>query len=273
MEEIGNKQIEEFYNACTDMTNAKLILADAKIGKILKTIMSCSELISAVGETLVNFNFDVEFSKAQVKNELKQLHFQLPTDKNKLIALVFNVLSGIDTHQLDLHSFIRDFFVNEIGDMSYGFSNFVYSVIFPFRDALCSVVGIDIEEEKQDEKTDDLKEDEYNEDECDDEECECEEHQPESQNGILNEFFDDITTILTQIKESVNLDAKVKQDQKDDINITIDALFECIELCNLKIMNALLISLNNLLLNVKSVRFYSKELQERLVRFYDELEE
>lgn len=262
MEEINKRRIEDFYNACSDMINAKLILADAKIGKILKTITSSSDLISVVGETLINFNFDNEFSKAQVKNEMKTLYFELPEDKSKLVALVFGILSECDTHQLDLHDFIRDFFVNEIGDMSYGFTNFVYSVIFPFRDALCELAGFETESEKEEtEETEEI------EDEEDEEENEIVE------NNILTEFFDDITIILSQIKESVNLDYKVKTDLKDDVNITIDALMQSIELCNLKIMNALMISLNNLLSKIKSVRFYSEELKNRLLRFYDELED
>ena len=258
MENVMDKKIEEFYNACTDMTNAKLILADSKIGKILKCITSSSELISAVGETLINFNFESEFSKAQVKNELKTLYFKLPEEKTRLVALVYNILSAIDTHQLDLHSFIRDFFINEIGDLSYGFTNFVYTMIFPFRDALCEMVGCG-----------------ENKTEAYETENQTEEESEESveEQGVFVEFFDDLSTILTQIKEVVNVDPKVKEDRKCDINITIEALLTSIDICNLKILNALLISLNNLIAPIKSVRLYNQELQERLVRFYGELEE
>ncbi len=258
MENVMDKKIEEFYNACTDMTNAKLILADSKIGKILKCITSSSELISAVGETLINFNFESEFSKAQVKNELKTLYFKLPDDKTKLVALVYNILSAIDTHQLDLHSFIRDFFINEIGDLSYGFSNFVYTMIFPFRDALCDMVSYG-EKKAETCETEEITEEESDE--------------LIKKKGVFGEFFDDISTIFTQIKEIVNTDPKVKEDRKCDINITIEALLTSIDICNLKILNALLISLNNLIAPIKSIRFYNQELQERLIKFYSELEE
>jgi len=257
MAENNNEKIEEFYNACCDMLNAKLILADVKISRILKTVMDSSDLISTIGETLINFNFDNEFSKAQVKNEMTTLYFELPSEKEKIIALVFGILSECDTHQIDLLSFIKDFFVDDSGDMSKGFTNFVCYVIFPFRDALCEMVGFSVKKEEEKVEEEEMSSENKEEQKVD--------------KGVLNEFFDDVTTILTQIKESVNLDRKVKPDRKDELNITIDALLQSIELCNLKIMNALMISLNNLLQPIKSVRFYNNELQQRLVRFYSEL--
>lgn len=253
MAEENKGKIEEFYNSCTDLLNAKLILADAKISKILKSVMASSDLISVIGETLVNFNFDNEFSKAQVKNEMTTLYFQLPSEKEKIVALVFGMLSECDTHQLDLHGFIKDFFVDEDEDMSKGFADFVHSVVFPFRDALCEMAGYSVKQEQKVEEKD----------------MEVQEEQVDK--GVLHAFFDDITVILTQIKESVSLDRKVKPDRRDELNITIDALLQSIELCNLKIMNALMISLNYLLQPIKSVRFYNMELQERLVRFYSEM--
>lgn len=250
MEEQRGK-IADFYYACCDMVDTKLILADAKISKILKTISVSSELISAVGETLINFNFDIEFSKAQIKNESTTFYFQLPADREKTIALIFQMLSAFDTHQLDLHSFIKDFFVTEVENMSIGFTNFVYTIILPFRDALCEKIGFSEPKEKEDIGVDKM---ENNEDK-----------------DFLGDFFDDITVILTQIRESVNIDPKIKSDRRDELNITIDALMQSIELYNLKIMNALMISLNYLLQPIKSVRFYNMELQERLATFYSEL--
>jgi len=253
MTEENREKVEEFYNSCSDLINAKIILADVKISKILKSIMASSDLISVIGETLVNFNFDNEFSKAQVKNEMTTLYFQLPAEKEKIVALVFGILSECDTHQLDLHKFIKDFFVDDDGDISKGFTNFIYSVVFPFRDALCGMVGFST---KQDKKMEEEK---------------MVEQEQQVDKGVLNSFFDEVTVILNQIKESVNLDRKVKQDRRDELNITIDALLQSIDLCNLKIMNALMISLNYLLQPIKSVRFYNIELQDRLIRFYSEM--
>ena len=78
-----------------------------------------------------------------------------------------------------------------------------------------------------------------------------------------------MSIILNQIKETINLDSRIKKDRLDELNITIDALLAVLEMQNLKIMNALLISLNNLIGPIKSVRFYYMELQNRLAQFYE----
>ena len=248
MEDLKFKKFAEFYDACTDLINAKLILADAKIGAILKCITESPELFATVGECLINFNFDNEFSKAQVKNEMKALFFQLPEEDSKVIALVYGILSECDTHQLDLHQFIRDFFITDDGNMSYGFINFVQSVVYPFRDILCRMVGFLEQEPKQEEE---------------------QEEEQEEQSDQLSEFFDNLTRILTQIKEAVLADRKVKYDRLEEINITIDALLQAVDIRNLKIINALLISLNNLIAPIKSIRFYNQELQDCLLDFYE----
>ncbi len=263
MEQQNEEKIMEFYDACTELQNAKLILADAKIGKILKCVTSSGELFAAVGQCLVNFNFESEFRKAQVQKDSASLYFALPNDRSKLVALVFSILSACDTHQLDLHSFIKDFFTNDSDDMSYGFLNFVHKVVFPFRDVLCAMVGVGEIGAVQEET------------ECDDEECEvCQDDEnEENEYDVVGSFFADVTTILTRIKEVVKDDLKTKQDRKEEIFITIDALFQAIEFGSLKMMNALVISLYYLLKPVKSVRFYKTELEERFAKFYGQLED
>ncbi|MBQ8762094.1 MAG: hypothetical protein IJZ26_02090 [Clostridia bacterium] len=256
MQEILDEKIRAFYNACTDMCNAKFILADAKISQILKTIVASPELIATVGEALVNFNFDNEFAKAQVKNNITYLQFNLPKEPEKIVGLVFGLLSEFDAHRLDLHTFIRDYFNGDGRLIVDCFNDFVECIILPFRDAMCYMLGYETDGYKAEKST----ETEQNvEEEPVDEEVE----------NLLGNFFDDITTILSQIQETVNRDPKVKDDRKDEINITIDATIESIELGNLKIMNALLISLNYLLSPIKSIRFYNQELQDRLLDFYD----
>lgn len=254
MEENKNNDIINFYDACTDLQNAKLILAEAKIGKILKTIMESPDLFATVGECLINFNYDAEFQKAQVKKDAETCYFQLPADKEKLIGLVFNILSDCDNHKMDLHAFLKDFFVNDGGDMGYAFLNFVHKVVFPFRDALCSImVGEDIEEPQE---------------EVQEEMQEFVEPEEPQEGDLIGEFYRDVTNILKVIKETIALDYRVKPDRRDEINITIDAMLESMDMGNLKIMNALMISLYYLLKPIKSVRYYKEELENRVRDFY-----
>ena len=258
MEENKNNDIINFYDACTDLQNAKLILADAKIGKVLKTIMESADLFATVGECLINFNYETEFQKAQVRKDAETLYFRLPEEKTKVIALVFNILSECDTHKLDLHEFLKEFFVNDNGDMGYAFLNFVHKVVFPFRDALCSiVVGEEIEDVEEAPQEEIVEKADENEEKGD----------------ILGEFYHDVTNTLKLIKETIEMDYKVKPDRRDEINITIDGMLESMDMGNLKIMNALVISLYYLLKPIKSVRYYKEELENRLREFYATLQE
>ena len=258
----------DFYDACTDTQNAKIILADAKIGKILKIILESADLFAMVGECLINFNYDVEKQKAQVKNDGKPLYFKLPQDRKKVVALVFNLLSEFDTHKLDLHSFIREYFTSDDSfDMSYAFLNFVHKVIFPFRDALCEIMSGEDEEidlistkQKIEEQKEVITQQQNNE-----------EDEEEEVGDLLGDFYSQVNRILKQIKDTINNDIKVKPDRRDEINITIDGMIQSMDIGNLKIMNALVISLYYLLSGIKSVKFYRTELQDVLSEFYAKL--
>lgn len=273
MQDIIKQDIKVFYDACTDTLNAKFILADAKIFKILKTIVSSPELISVVGETLVKFNFDNEFANAQVKNDNDSLYLKLPKEKSKLVAFVFSLLSEFDSHRLDLHTFINDYFSgNESKSLLECYEEFVKTVIFPFRDAMCDLVGVDFggvdmdtSIEEADLETAGVVRNRVSEPlDVDD---------VDEKDDLISQFYEDISGILSQIQETINVDRKIKDDRRDELNITIDAILLCLDIGSLKILNALLISLNNLLMPIKSVKFYNMELQERLLRFYDDVQQ
>ena len=274
-------KIQTFYDACTEMTKAKFILADAKISKILKSILSSSDIVDVIAETLNNFNFQNEFSKIQVKNELRGTRITLPMDNRKLVAIVFSLLSEIDSHRIDLHNFIFDYFNGSNTTLLEAYDLFVEEVVLPFRDAVCELLGVEFEEEGEDTE---FMFDEDGNDTIPLEDVDIESMRPEytmdeveeqqSQEDyatIVEAFFGDIRVILTQIKDTINMDPKIKPDRKDELNITIDALLITITYKNLKILNALMISLNYLLRPVRSVRFYNMELQNRLALFYSEI--
>lgn len=272
MQDTITSDIKVFYDLCTDTLKAKFILADAKIFKILKTIVSSPELISVVGETLIKFNFESEFKKAVNKNG-GYLQLELPNEKSKLVAFVFSLLSEFDSHRLDLHTFVNDYYGgNEGKKLVDCYEDFVRTVIFPFRDAMCELMGVNFEGE------DDMKikledADIENVGVANRNASEPVYEEDVEKDDLLSVFFSDVSSILTQIQETINVDRKIKDDRRDELNITIDAIMLCLELGSLKILNALLISLNNLLMPIKSVKFYNMELQNRLLRFYDEIAE
>jgi len=264
------EQYKAFVDACQELKNSKIILADAKVSAILRSIVSNPTLVEVVGETLVGYNFLNELENLSRSQDNKYL----PSEPRKIIAFVFSLLSEIDARRLDLQEFVDQYCKADTLLESFGIFN--NELIDPFCKYLCDWVNIDLG--SQDCESEDLKCTEEDNDECDCEDCESEDCESDADRenieqhravaGSVEEFFQDVSTILTQIKDTLALDSKVKADRSADINITINAMFEAIKLENLRIFNALLISLNTLLHSIKSVRFYHMELGNRVADFY-----
>ena len=285
----ADKKIQVFYDACSDMKSSKFILAETKIGAILRSIVNSPELVSIVSDALAGFNFSNEFNKIQVKNDMRRINIILPNDPQKLVAIVFSLLGEIDAKRVDFHDFIYSYFDSGGSALIECFERFVNTIILPFRDTLCSLAGFEHEQEeeqpKQEEDFDseeeqqpilpniwDEEEEENEMFDSDDEEEE--EQQPQKNTSAdprVDEFFDDVKVILSQIKDTVNNDNRLKQDRLNELNITLDAALLAIDFKSLKIFNALMISLNNLLHFVRSTKFYNNELQNRIAEFYDEM--
>lgn len=300
----ANAKIQAFYKACTDTKNAKFILAESKISEILRAIVNSPELVSVVSDSLAGFNFSSEFNKIQVKNEMRRINIILPKDEHKLVAIVFSLLGEIDAHRVDFHDFIFSYFDAGNSTLLECYDRFVQTIIMPFRDTLCEMVGYDVPQEDDeefdavDEDVDYIDDEQENEDEDtilpsgwqDDDETQedndmldyndyddqednyIQDDQDEGyQTDRIEEFFNDVTVIINQIQDTINNDSRIKADRKDELNITLDAILLAIDYRSLKIFNALMISLNEMLKNVRSTKFYNNELQNRIAEFYDEM--
>ena len=250
------QQYKSFWDACDELKSAKIIIADSKISKVLKSIVACPPLLEIVGEALVGYNFANELSKCTSNLTQNGSKITLPSEPYRVIAFVFSLLSEFDSKHMDLQEFISQYYPQE--SLTDSFALFNQNLMEPFRDYLCEWVGFkerkeetDTEQSSSEEKLEEIPTD-----------------TPQEQKDETQIFFDDVEMILNQIKETINLDSKIKKDRLDELNITINALLETIKIKNFKIFNALLISLNNLITPVKSVRFYNMELQNRIAKFY-----
>ena len=251
------EQYKAFWDACEDLKSSKIIIADAKVSKVLRSVVSCPALVEIVGEALVGYNFSNELGKLVTTGLDGKARITLPSEPYRVIAFVFSLLSEFDSRRLDLQEFISQYFPEE--SLIESFRDFNEQLITPFRDYLCEWVGF--KERKDEDSVVKINSTVAETIENKEEETAVEEKD-------VDQFFEDITMILNQIKETINLDSKIKPDRLDELNITINALLEVVNMQNFKIFNALLISLNNLLSPIKSVRFYNMELQNRLAKFY-----
>lgn len=294
-------KIQAFYKACTDTKYAKFILAENKISEILRAIVNSPELVSIVSDSLAGFNFSSEFNKIQVKNEMRRINIILPKDPHKLVAIVFSLLGEIDAHRVDFHDFIFSYFDAGGSTLLECYDKFVQTIILPFRNTLCELAGYEIDDEEENSADDEFENDVDVEEDWDsqtedndtilpnnweDEEGEDDmiyenkdvQYDDEYDDGVetnqndrVDEFFNDIAVIINQIQDTINNDSRIKSDRKDELNITLDAILLAIDYRSLKIFNALMISLNEMLRFVRSTKFYNNELQNRIAEFYDEM--
>lgn len=261
------EQYDAFLEACEELKSSKIILADAKVSNVLRSIVACPTLVEVVGETLVGYNFNGELESIN-KNDAGIV---MPSEPYRVIAFVFSLLSEIDAGRLDLQEFVDDYFVAET--LAQKFDRFNQELITPFRDFLCSWAGAGSGIKKitpqNNASQETVEEENIQEDQTFDEveECGCTQCEGEPID-MVDEFFADVEVILNQIKDTVCLDSKIKSERQADINITLNAMLDVVSMQNFRIFNALLISLNNLLNNIKSVRFYFLELQNKVADFY-----
>lgn len=252
------EQYQIFSECCDELKNSKIIIADAKVSKLLRTIVSSPSLVDIVGEALVGYNFETEFNKCIETDSEGVTTITLPSEPHKIIALVFSLLSEFDSHRMDLQEFILKYFKSE--NLTKSFELFNSKLIDALRENFQNWIGLS--EDKKENATLDL--------EKTIETPETKEPQTSpAESDTPAKLFADLKIIFEQIRETVNTDIRVKQETKDDLNITIEALLETLSLKNFKILNALLISLNNMISNIKSTKYYHQEMQNRLAKFYE----
>ena len=176
----------------------------------------------------------------------------MPEQEEKIIALVFCILLEVDNQKMNLQNFVNDYFYSPEG-YNISYSNFALSVLVPFKNAVlellnCNEDGTQLEDEVFEE---DLEE-------------ELVDEEPNTKEKIL---FANLTMSLNELI-SVIMRSKIGEEQKEELRIIIEAMFDAIELENLNIINALTIPLEYMIGKNKQVKFYYNDFKECLVQFY-----
>lgn len=134
--EDTNAQIVRFLNACEDLITAKFILADSKIGEILKAVAASPELTRLFGAVTEGFRY------AEVKKALLRFPAEphgshgaayLPADRREILAFVFCLLVEFDGGSMNFNDFLLRYFYED-GSYTASYALFVGRMICPFRD-------------------------------------------------------------------------------------------------------------------------------------------
>ena len=250
--ESENIKIKNFFDACNEMIQGRFILSDIKISKILKAIANSEVLYNLFAEVLSDFKFKEEFENAKTPNKVNGGYFAVPEQDEKIVALVFCILLEVDNQKMNLQNFVNDYFYSPEG-YNISYSNFSLSVLVPFKNAVLNLLGCN-------EDGTPIKEEE---EEVEPEEEEIEE-EPDHKQKIL---FANLKMSLNELM-SVIVKSKISYEEKEELKIIINALFEAIEMESLIIINALVIPLEHMIGKNKQVKFYYNDFKECLVQFY-----
>lgn len=249
--ETENIKIKTFFDACNEMIQGRFILSDIKISKILKAIANSEVLYNLFADVLSDFKFKEEFEKAKTSNKINGGYFSVPENDEKAIALVFCILLEVDNQKMNLQTFVNDYFYSPEG-YNISYSNFSLSVLVPFKNAVLNILGCNEDGTLIEEEVEEEAEEEY------------EEPEPNTREKIL---FANLTMALNELL-SVIMRSKLNEEQKEELRIIIDAMFEAIELEHLTIINALTIPLEHMIGKNKQVKYYYNDFKECLVQFY-----
>lgn len=289
--------------SCNDIINGKFILAYNKISALLKNLTASKEVYNLLANHLSSFDFEREFSRAQLRSAKEKTKLVLPDTPDKVLPFVFCVLVNINNHTIDLDQFISEFFKSETGNHAEEFQSFAKEFILPFRDIIAKAFDVpqdsissmkvqplktskkeeeenmkkaeelekkaELDEEFLEELEEEFEDDDEEEFEEDDDEYEDEKDYPELTAERIEEFFEEIASNCNQILAELPYEKRLKDNIKDDIEYIAETiLFNC-EQQDLTNTNALITALDYVAQKSKTIKIYTKEMKNVLACLYE----
>jgi hypothetical protein len=254
-------KVASFINSINNLICGKFILADVKINEVLNKIEASDELYYFIKEQLIDFNFEKELRKAEIKNRFNGGVFKLPESESKAIALVFCLLVEFNTKNLDFYDFVKENFptTDNKGDQN----AFAEVVLAPLRNSVAKYFGLskqdneavikELESKVQEEKLQ--------------EQMQAEQQQEEKSQEDM--FFENVEKIQKHLLEIIKTDPKIKQSLKEDLTFILKSMIYANQYKDLKILNALIVSFERLTKKVHSIRFVYDELKELILDYYN----
>lgn len=255
------EKIKAFFGACNELIDGRFILADMKISSILKCIANSEILYNLFARNLVDFNFKGEFKNAKVTNKVNGGYFVMPNEEEKILALFFCIMLDIDNGKLNLQNFVNENFYSQDG-YNISYSNFAHNVLIPFKTAVIHQLGINEEGVENTAPANDLAG-----------QVKLEDFEKEKKMVTNNEdlkiLYANLMVSLNDLYNVVLKDRRTKDEKKEELYIIVSALNEAINLENILIINALMISLEQNVGKNRAVKNYYKEVQDTLISIYE----
>lgn len=146
--DTGREQIDLFLQRCDEVMQSKFILADTKIGELLKSI-AASDLLYAFFREITR-DFDYPAAKEKYMNyafaSSKKRRLLFPSDPSEKLAFIFCLLVDLDNMTIDLSDFLREYFYED-GSVYESYYAFCNQVIKPFKNDVKNIFrgGVPVE--------------------------------------------------------------------------------------------------------------------------------
>ncbi len=140
--ETGREQIDLFLKKCDELMQSKFILADTKIGEVLKSIATSDLLYAFFRDITKDFDYPAAQKKYMYylpEGSYHKRKLLFPEDPVERLAFVFCLLVDFDTGRMDLDAFLQEFFYED-GSVYGSFYAFTNQVVKPFKSAVRTMI-------------------------------------------------------------------------------------------------------------------------------------
>ena len=138
--EDNQTKMQRFFTACDELITGKFILADTKIGELLRSVATCNDLTQLFAAVTDGFDYPAAKRAYLKEPEMTKTHrgeAYLPSDHSEVLAFVFCLLVEFDSGSLKLNDFLLRYFYED-GSYTASYGLFVERMIRPFRDIVRS---------------------------------------------------------------------------------------------------------------------------------------
>ena len=130
--------MQRFFSACDDLMTSKHILADKKIGELLRAVAVNDDLMGLFQAVTKDFDYRAAkhaYLRAPEDSHTARGEVYLPADEAELLAFVFCLLAEFDSGTLRFNDFLLRYFYED-GSYTASYALFLERMIRPFRDIL-----------------------------------------------------------------------------------------------------------------------------------------
>lgn len=137
---MSQQLIDRFEEKCIALRDGKFIMSKDRIASILRLLASNEDMIELIKACNKHFNYNAELRQCK-GGSIKGKQFKLPTQAEKVVALVTGLLYDFDRKPNEFNLFLSENFVGE--NPTEQFKQFYDAIIIPYKDNMITLLKQD----------------------------------------------------------------------------------------------------------------------------------